>query len=61
MIAVQNIKMDDSSFKRERKSWSVKGPEEKEEKGVKKKNVIETQCVSNISTVVEEHFSSENT
>ena len=61
MEAVQNIKMDDSSFKRERKSWLVKAPEQKEKKSVKKKNVIETPCVSNISTVVEEHFSSENT
>ena len=35
--------------------------EKKEEKGVKKKNVFDTPCASNISTAVEEHFSLENT
>ena len=36
-------------------------PGGKEKKGVKKKNVIDTPCESNINTVIEEHFSSENT
>ena len=36
-------------------------PGEKEKKGVKKKNVIDAPCESNINTVIEEHFSSENT
>ena len=36
-----------------------KTSEEKEEKGVKKKNVIDTPCEINI--FVKEHFSSENT
>ena len=30
------------------------------EKGVKKKNVFDTPCESNIKTVVEERFSPEN-
>ena len=34
--------------------------EEKEKKVVKKKNVFYTLCESRISTVVEEHCSSEN-
>ena len=32
----------------------------KEKKDVKKKNVIDAPCESNISTVAEEHFSSES-
>ena len=39
----------------------VKTSEEKEKKGSKKKNVIDTPCKSNIDTVAEEHFSSKNT
>ena len=35
--------------------------EKKVEKGVKKKNVFDMPCESNIKTVVEEHFSPENT
>ena len=35
--------------------------EKKVEKGVKKKNVFDMPCQSNIKTVVEEHFSPENT
>ena len=35
--------------------------EEKEKKGVNKRNVIDTQCENNINTVAEEHFSSEST
>ena len=32
----------------------------KRKKRVRKKNVIDAQCESNINTVVEEHFSSES-
>ena len=35
-------------------------PEEKEIKGVKKKNVIDKPCESNFNTVFEKYFSSEN-
>ena len=35
--------------------------EKKVEKDVKEKNVFDTPCESNIKTVVEEHFSQENT
>ena len=42
-----------------RLKWLLKTSEEKEKKGVKKKNVIDTPCKSSINTVVEEHFSSE--
>ena len=38
-----------------------KKSEEKEKKGVKKKNVIDTLCECNINTFAEEHFSSEST
>ena len=33
----------------------------KEEKRVKKKNVVDTPCENNINTVAEKHFSPENT
>ena len=55
----------DGRFKfknRKKSSWLVKTPEEKRKKGgVKKKNLIDISCESNINTVAEEHFSSENT
>ena len=35
--------------------------EKKEEKGVKKKNVVDTPCETNIDTAVAEYFSLENT
>ena len=50
-----SIKTDDSGFKTEIICW------EKEGKGFKKKNVADTPCESNINTVVEKHFSPENT
>ena len=34
--------------------------DKKEEKGVKKKNVVDTPCESNINTVVEEHLPPRN-
>ena len=47
-------------YKRKKSSWLVETPEEKVKKGVKKKNMIDTPCESNINTVAEEHFSLEN-
>ena len=48
-------------LKKKRLSLLVKTSEEKENKGVKKRNVIDRPCECNISTFLEEHFSSENT
>ena len=48
-------------WKKKKSSWLVETPEEKEKKGVKKKNVTDTPCASNINTVAKKHFSSENT
>ena len=56
----KNIKTEDSSFKREKSSLLVETPEERGKKRVNK-NVVTKLCESNINTVVEEHFSSENT
>ena len=59
MEAAQQYQNGQFKFKRERNRVISKTSEEKEEKGVKKKNVIDTPCEINI--FVKEHFSSENT
>ena len=48
-------------LKKKKSSLLVETPEERGKKRVNKKNVINKLCESNINTVVEEHFSSENT
>ena len=42
-------------------SWFVKTSEEKEKKGIKKKNVINALCECNFNAFAEEHFSSKST
>ena len=62
---LENWKQDGSSSVTSRQKIQVlkekKNSEKKEEKGIKKNNVVDTQCKSNINTAVEEHSSPENT
>ena len=59
---LSNMETGNLSFKRERnRVWLVKTSGEKEKKGVKKKNMNDTPCESNIDTGAEEHFLSKNT
>ena len=55
----KNIKTNDSCFKREKIERLLETPVKNENKGIKKKNVIDTPCENNIDTVAEEHFSLE--
>ena len=59
MESAQEIKSRTIQVKKKKSIILVTAFEAKEKKGVKK-NVIDTPQESNVNTVVEEHFSSEN-
>ena len=54
MIQVSNC------LKRKKLSWQLKKSEENENKMCLEKKMIDTSWESNVNTVVEEHFTSEN-